>query len=805
MQRDTFAGGWARTLKVVWGLALAVGIVCACALPAHAEDIISEVSVVADPAWAGKVTFVVDGEEKDTLEDVEPGTKVTVKVKETTDGCAFVKWVAQKGKATFVGATKTEAKVTLKEGVADEDDSESEAQDESEDQAEGEGSDDGAEEQASTSIVIAATFDVPHSITVAEGIEHGTVTPSVTSARKGTKVTVTAEPAEGYELQSLTYTPEGGTATDVTSAKSLTMPAANVTLNAAFAPITYSIEFRKNHADATGTMGRQAFTYDVWQPLATNAFEREGYEFEAWNTKADGSGTSFEDGQNVQNLSAQKGDVVILFARWQKSASDDSSDDDGGSSDDGDTAEVTYATVTFDANGGTGTMEPQEVTAGQKTQLDACTFAWAGHAFTGWNTEADGSGTPVADKSSPKINRDVTLYAQWTDHFTVTFNANGGKGTMTAQVVQLPEDYVAGDKVSATLKACAFTREGYTFTKWNTSVDGSGSAISNRANVSVRRDVTLYAQWSDGSSDDSGGTEEDGQTVTVTFDANGGEGTMDDQTLTKGETVTLSECAFTNDGYSFAGWNTVADGSGTTLRDQARVKVNRDVTLYAQWTDASGDDSGDSDDAGTTAIPTMTSSAGGSYVARNAELTFTITQKIPSDATYARIWTDLDPAMAFVSSADQVVVSGKDGNAIQGANVSIDGQTLSVTIDDADVVRAQRGSTVKVEFKAKVRDDADLAGYVTSEEAGTAYIEYVANSEFQGAEGRTVTSETKHLRVRISSTTNSATKAATKTATTSTKSSTALAATADPTSMAAVVTTAMSGLALVAAGARRRR
>ena len=81
--------------------------------------------------------------------------------------------------------------------------------------------------------------------------------------------------------------------------------------------------------------------------------------------------------------------------------------------------------------------------------------------------------------------------------------------------------------------------------------------------------VTLYAQWT-------------ALTYTVTFDANGGTGAMAPETGSA--PAALMANAFTRTGYSFAGWNTAADGSGTPYRDMESYPFNASVTLYAQWT-----------------------------------------------------------------------------------------------------------------------------------------------------------------------------------------------------------------------------
>ena len=86
-------------------------------------------------------------------------------------------------------------------------------------------------------------------------------------------------------------------------------------------------------------------------------------------------------------------------------------------------------TVTFDPNGGTGTMANQ--VANVPTALTANTFTRAGFTFAGWGT-ASGGPVVYADGATYSFAADVTLYAQWTalPMHTVTFDPNGGTGTM---------------------------------------------------------------------------------------------------------------------------------------------------------------------------------------------------------------------------------------------------------------------------------------------------------------------------------------------------------------------------------------
>ncbi|MBQ3729296.1 MAG: InlB B-repeat-containing protein, partial [Spirochaetales bacterium] len=75
--------------------------------------------------------------------------------------------------------------------------------------------------------------------------------------------------------------------------------------------------------------------------------------------------------------------------------------------------------VTFDSNGGTGTMNPQVMNKNTETALSANAFTRTKYAFNGWNTKADGTGTAYADGASVSLNSDITLYAQWIDTSSV--------------------------------------------------------------------------------------------------------------------------------------------------------------------------------------------------------------------------------------------------------------------------------------------------------------------------------------------------------------------------------------------------
>ena len=144
-------------------------------------------------------------------------------------------------------------------------------------------------------------------------------------------------------------------------------------------------------------------------------------------------------------------------------------------------------TITFDPNGGAGSMEPMSVNPGVGNKLTGNTFTRENYTFTGWNTAKDGTGMAYADGDTVNFSADTTLYAQWTQNPVITFDANGGKGTMGTQTVK-PNEATA-------LTANSFTRAYYDFAGWNTAADGNGKAYDDKANITTDENVTLYAQW----------------------------------------------------------------------------------------------------------------------------------------------------------------------------------------------------------------------------------------------------------------------------------------------------------------------
>jgi len=183
----------------------------------------------------------------------------------------------------------------------------------------------------------------------------------------------------------------------------------------------------------------------------------------------------------------------------------------------------------------------------------------SGYAFTGWKLE-DGT-TFDADMS---ITEDMKLVPNFEIvEYSITYNLSGA-------TAENPEKYTIEDEI----KLNNPSKEGYTFTGW------TGTGLS-----ALTKDVTI-AKGSTGNRKYTANFQIN--TYNIVFDSNSGEGTMSNLVGEYNQNVTLTANAFTKTGYTFTGWNTKADGSGTSYTDGEKVSnltsiANETVYLYAQW------------------------------------------------------------------------------------------------------------------------------------------------------------------------------------------------------------------------------
>ena len=232
--------------------------------------------------------------------------------------------------------------------------------------------------------------------------------------------------------------------------------------------------------------------------------------------------------------------------------------------------------LTYNANGGEGTIDPATGAAGESVSVAANGFTLNNYTFTGWNTKEDGTGTAYKPGDSFTLTEDTVLYAQWSKNapaqVKVSYDANGGVGTMES---------VTGDVGSEiVIQQSGFTRSEYTFTGWNTQADGKGTAYKAGDSFTLTdKDTVLYAQWSKNAP----------AQVKVSYNANGGVGTMESVTGDVGSKIVIRQSGFTRSEYTFTGWNTQADGKGTAYKaGDSFTLTDKDTVLYAQWSKNSG-------------------------------------------------------------------------------------------------------------------------------------------------------------------------------------------------------------------------
>ena len=265
------------------------------------------------------------------------------------------------------------------------------------------------------------------------------------------------------------------------------------------------------------------------------------------------TGMTYADGATV-NFSAD----TTLYAQWTQNP-----------------------VITFNANGGKGTMGTQTVKPNEATALTANSFTRADYDFTGWNTAKDGTGTAYADKANITTNENVTLYAQWKLHkYHVRWlNWNG--------TVLQEGDYTCENWAEWNLDNDTPSRpedENYTYkflNRWTPYDEAEGI---NGWGFYPHKDVDFTAVYNKF------------EKLTVTFNANGGIGTMDSVKIANGgsgEYYMLPECGFTREGYTFNGWlitgmvkmNEWADEE--ELNDEPWTEPEllalSDLTLKASW------------------------------------------------------------------------------------------------------------------------------------------------------------------------------------------------------------------------------
>lgn len=369
----------------------------------------------------------------------------------------------------------------------------------------------------------------------------GTVT-DATNYTAAQSVTVAAGSGLSNTTGSTTYrfigwnTSAAGTGTDYVAGLTFAMPARSTTLFAMWLDISIVIAYNANGgsgapANANATMG-SLFTINATPP------QRAGYDFAGWNVQDLSPG----GGPHAAGTSITPDTNETLVAQWTA---------------------IDY-TVTY--NSDSGSTAPAQLTAkhiGDTIEVDATEPTKSGYTFLGWK-DAAGNIYPAGGSFIMGAGN-VTLTAQWQGNaYALTYDANGGLGAPIAET----RNYNA----IANLSAVEPTRNGYTFQGWNTLVGGNGTVTALADYQMPSANTTLFADWTVNN-------------FMLAYNTQSGSTAPSSASQNFDATVTVNANAPTRTGYTFAGWNTVALGTGITYLPSGTFKMpNANVTLYAQWT-----------------------------------------------------------------------------------------------------------------------------------------------------------------------------------------------------------------------------
>jgi uncharacterized protein (TIGR02145 family)/uncharacterized repeat protein (TIGR02543 family) len=298
----------------------------------------------------------------------------------------------------------------------------------------------------------------------------------------------------------------------------------------------------KGNGETAGSAPVDATTYVEGDTVVvlgnTGSLAKTGYTFAGWNTKADGSGTSYNAGAKLIMPAAS----VTLFAKWTNKPT---------------------ASVIYKSNGSDGGTPPAEAVyeVGSIVTVSGNTgnLVKTGYAFGGWNTQADGAGTNYAAGATfIKDSTTLTLFAKWSTVLkcTVKFNSQGGSAVDSVSVN-------CGEKIAQ--QPANPTRAGYTFGGWYKEAECANAW--NFPTSTVTGAMTLFAKWTAGS-------------FTVKFNSQGGS-SVDSIKANFGDKITAPPSP-TRTGYTFDGW--YKEAACTNLWDFSTASVAADMTLFAKWT-----------------------------------------------------------------------------------------------------------------------------------------------------------------------------------------------------------------------------
>ena len=507
--------------------------------------------------------------------------------------------------------------------------------------------------------------------------------------------------------------------------------------------IDYKFTFKNGEVETPFTKKYQESLNDLSNKVTPTApAGKEGYDFAGWysNELCQGDAFNFDSTMPAQN--------IIVYAKWA----------------------APVHTVTFKVDGQPD-QKLENIAHKDTITLPENPTPPAGEEFLGW---VDKDGKPFNPET--KITGDLTLYAKFGSKtgYGVTYNTTGGNGT------KVNDSNCYGKDAAATVLDGARTAlPNMVFLYW---VDSDGKAYYPNSKVTINGDVTLTAVY--------GATS---QPVSITYHSTFNDASKTYDALANNAKITVMDYSATGlderEGYTFAGWNTQADGDGATFEAgmEARVDNDGENHLYAKWTadDAKiafvtnggstvADMTGKTGDVINPTTMPSTSKNGYTFAGwfGNKELTGDAVTELPEvfpagTTTYYAKWTADDAKIAFVTNGGSTVadMTGKTGDVINPttmpsttkngytfdgwyANAEFSGTAVTQlpaafpagtttcyakwTANDAKITFVTNGGSAVADKNGKTGDTINPTTMPSTTKNGHTFAGWYANAEFSG-------------------------------------------------------------------------
>ena len=407
-----------------------------------------------------------------------------------------------------------------------------------------------------------------------------------------------------------------------------------VTETPAEQPVEKAPTFKVSFLPGAGSGTMKSITYTGTGAAPANEFTApEGYIFESWNTKEDGSGDAYTIGAPISSTKD-----LTLYATWKP-------------------ASYPIVIAKPEVNGGIVTSSAQAYYISELDQHSSLQLAevFPGYTFVGYgNDETDhvkgypevtligNAESEIAHLIIPTgVIGTVEIVPEFRAHtYEISYDPNGGLGDLIEDTF-----HVYGEEKD--LAENTYSKEFFTFYGWNTEPDGSGINYAGGetvANLTTEDNgkITLYANWL--------------PYVTITFVANNDTDETSVQRIASGVDNELDANTFTWAGHSFGGWSTSADGS-VVYADGDTVSDTVDFNLYAIWDNVDYSIS-------FAQVPHGTASASTTdYIVGYQDQKITLTAD-PDDGYKFVAWNVDSETGAFVSGDVLTIPAGSIGNVV---------------------------------------------------------------------------------------------------------------------------------------------